>query len=907
MTARGKQVSSKQASDARAASTRYAAGRAAGPAAPAPTGLAELQRMVGNRAVHGLLSAQGVLRRVGSRGSRGIGAMAPAIVHETLRAGGAPLPAGVNARMARRFGRDFSRVRVHTDVRAEASARAVGARAYTVGQHIVFARGELAPGTPAGERLLAHELAHTIQQGGSGVGLQRQIAIGRSDDPAEAAADRMAEHALRDPHAAAGAAAHSLGSGAPVLRRQPADPLLDIGTGDPQSLTGSVQFSSPQMVQLEINAILRWLRRRPPGPDDAQTIYLRGELARLKLQLGPTPQVTTVWDAFARLFNKEFAGVLNVFSAPGTPAAPLTPDRLEELFTNTQREKLQDFILTGLIPDRLFNGTDRGTTSAQQRLLLSAHILAKGKYRPGAFEQRVHAQFCFHWVQIVHHYAGATPPGAGFSGGVMGTFDPKGAAVITVGKGTFEWHKKYVYKPNLPEAESPSAAQSCDTGPLPEGAVDQPPQCGVGPLHAGTKHAEAAEKVDPAKSARFHRQPSIPFDQFDTLRAGDWLWYYNANGSEGGAHSVIFSHWETGKNLVQGDANYRVAVVWSQPTSNRGGGRHTARLGDQFVPNPKNNLDPLVTPITHISRVTPDTGPAVTAAEMLPGVKNADALKRANEATIKQKEKALKKVVDPNKLKKWLRDKNEAFMASLGTHLDPGQRRVLTAQVNQGEDLQTLIRLYQLLRRLHINASLLDAGAAAYYAKLDPAHKAAKEKKAAAGAAAAKEIVDVDALLASLKSDTKDAGEQRAALDAQPRIDLIMREADKLQREIWKMKPGPDRDDQELLRQHLLHRADAARVVQRDNSPALAKLTADLAKLAARKSELEARRAKALKARDTAAAIALPFGIVHPGDFSKEDKRSVSGSLKDIDADIEWSTVMDPAPIAPPATAPKKP
>jgi len=109
--------------------------------------------------------------------------------------------------MGRRFGRDFSGVRVHADARAEASADAVGARAYTVGHHIVFGRGEFAPETTSGERLLAHELAHTIQQQGSGSALQRQIAVGSAGDPEEVAADRMADAALHgDPVVAGGPA-----------------------------------------------------------------------------------------------------------------------------------------------------------------------------------------------------------------------------------------------------------------------------------------------------------------------------------------------------------------------------------------------------------------------------------------------------------------------------------------------------------------------------------------------------------------------------------------------------------------------------------------------------------------------------------------------------------------------------
>ena len=63
------------------------------------------------------------------------------------------------------IGADFTGVRVHTDPRAADSARAIGARAYTVGRHVVFAPGEFAPGRESGRRLLAHELAHVRQPG----------------------------------------------------------------------------------------------------------------------------------------------------------------------------------------------------------------------------------------------------------------------------------------------------------------------------------------------------------------------------------------------------------------------------------------------------------------------------------------------------------------------------------------------------------------------------------------------------------------------------------------------------------------------------------------------------------------------------------------------------------------------
>jgi Domain of unknown function (DUF4157) len=85
-------------------------------------------------------------------------------VHETLRFSGSPLDSQAREFMESRFGYDFSQVRVYTDERASASARAVGAQAYTIGKNVVFGAGRYQPETQEGKKLLAHELAHTIQQ-----------------------------------------------------------------------------------------------------------------------------------------------------------------------------------------------------------------------------------------------------------------------------------------------------------------------------------------------------------------------------------------------------------------------------------------------------------------------------------------------------------------------------------------------------------------------------------------------------------------------------------------------------------------------------------------------------------------------------------------------------------------------
>ena len=89
---------------------------------------------------------------------------APPIVHEELRSPGKPLDPNTRAFFEPRLGHDLSNVRVHTGLRAEESARAINASAYTAGQDTVFAAGQYQPDSGEGRKLIAHELSHTVQQ-----------------------------------------------------------------------------------------------------------------------------------------------------------------------------------------------------------------------------------------------------------------------------------------------------------------------------------------------------------------------------------------------------------------------------------------------------------------------------------------------------------------------------------------------------------------------------------------------------------------------------------------------------------------------------------------------------------------------------------------------------------------------
>ncbi|HEX6372982.1 MAG TPA: DUF4157 domain-containing protein [Longimicrobium sp.] len=114
---------------------------------------------------------------------------------QALATPGHALPAGERGWMEQRFGHDFSRVRVHADSRAAGAAASLGARAFTLGDDVVFGRGEYAPGTVLGRALLAHELAHVVQQQHAPAAVQGKLQVGGASTPAEREAD-AAVHAV---------------------------------------------------------------------------------------------------------------------------------------------------------------------------------------------------------------------------------------------------------------------------------------------------------------------------------------------------------------------------------------------------------------------------------------------------------------------------------------------------------------------------------------------------------------------------------------------------------------------------------------------------------------------------------------------------------------------------------------
>lgn len=90
--------------------------------------------------------------------------ISPMDVNKLENSGGEPIPQPFKHALEAKFGADFSDVRIHTDPEAAQLARSLEARAFTVSRHIVFATGEYQPYSAGGQKLLAHELTHVVQQ-----------------------------------------------------------------------------------------------------------------------------------------------------------------------------------------------------------------------------------------------------------------------------------------------------------------------------------------------------------------------------------------------------------------------------------------------------------------------------------------------------------------------------------------------------------------------------------------------------------------------------------------------------------------------------------------------------------------------------------------------------------------------
>jgi hypothetical protein len=156
-----------------------------------------LQRTIGNRAVQRLIKSQTASMEAAHGCSDGVSSGLPVgdVVSGGLSSPGQPLDGGIRSFMEARFGFDFGSVRIHTDPLAAVSSEGINAKAYTIGQDVVFGPGKYSPGSSEGKKLIAHELAHVVQQfGATSVG--GQLEISNPWDQSERAADEIAEQVV---------------------------------------------------------------------------------------------------------------------------------------------------------------------------------------------------------------------------------------------------------------------------------------------------------------------------------------------------------------------------------------------------------------------------------------------------------------------------------------------------------------------------------------------------------------------------------------------------------------------------------------------------------------------------------------------------------------------------------------
>jgi hypothetical protein len=199
----------------------------------------------------------------------------PGLVRAATAAAGQLLPAGIQHDLAPPLGHDLRSIRIHADDAAARAAAALGARALTVGEHIVFGADEYRPNTEAGRRVLTHELGHVVQQRegmpASGV-CHGSLAVHGEGDAGERDADRRGQ-GLRGLAVGRSGAAHAYGSAAGFLvqrlLREPypwdgvvtpargANVRSTPGSGDP----ATVLFALPKGARITVlGASGNWLR-----------------------------------------------------------------------------------------------------------------------------------------------------------------------------------------------------------------------------------------------------------------------------------------------------------------------------------------------------------------------------------------------------------------------------------------------------------------------------------------------------------------------------------------------------------------------------------------------------------------------------------------------------------------------
>ena len=389
----------------------------------------------------------------------------PASVRDQLGPG-QPMPGTVRARMESAFGRSFGGVRLHTDGVGAHLSDGLNARAFTVGRHVAFGRGEFRPGTIAGDALIAHELAHVVQQGASNDPRSEGRTRGGNSTPLERDADRSAVSAVASLwNGARGSARRMRSQATPTLQSGLA--LSRCGTSDRQkeiNRLGDVQYG--------------FLEKRRKEEEDR----LRKEMEEDAKKKGLPPPATAPTVDLADVTNKD----ADKHALPASPTADWDSVADKPAWEADAKKVIESVVasvkgteiepsLTGLTieatPERaLKEGYYAKFSPRDHKILVSMSWIALAKKNPKNV-----------WENIVHEGGGHRAYGGTYSSEIMEAALSKlpAAQVEKIkGKEGSQERRKYFEAYGYPETEIYSAVwqrryQHPESGNAPEtGGID---------------------------------------------------------------------------------------------------------------------------------------------------------------------------------------------------------------------------------------------------------------------------------------------------------------------------------------------------------------------------------------------------------------------------------------------------
>ncbi len=262
------------------------------PGAPSRARMANsLQRSVGNTRLNRMALQRHGIDRQATR-PEAPQELPPSVSSALQSSRGQPLPSSSRGPMEQSFGADFSGVQVHTGRQASQAARDLNATAFTYGQDIFFGEGQFQPGMQAGDKLLAHELTHTIQQGNGADRPQARAAISQPSEPQEQEAEGVAQKmAVATPTQKTDVPAPTPSRPGALMRQQDKSVEIpkDVLPGPVQVNWGGDPFTISFERKKEEGIDYFYFVIRYTGKFPAEGPFVENGIARRAVMIGPAP------------------------------------------------------------------------------------------------------------------------------------------------------------------------------------------------------------------------------------------------------------------------------------------------------------------------------------------------------------------------------------------------------------------------------------------------------------------------------------------------------------------------------------------------------------------------------------------------------------------------------------------